>query len=246
MDGYRAIIGAVASGTLRPREQVQNAPLPFITIARQAGAGGNALKDKLVERLNAIDRADPPWTGFDRELVEKVAETYDLSSPLLETLDERNHSYMDELLTSFKLHGKSEPSELAVYRRVAKTIRALAQVGRVVVVGRGGVFITRDMPVGLHVYLVAPFEQRVEMTRQARGLRQEDAQEWVKRTDAGRENFYHRHWPQHKVSPEAFTVTFNTAAVSDEQMVESIIPLLRGMEAKKAQHENRVAQHARS
>jgi len=223
MDGYRAILGAVRSGTVQPQEQGRAAPPPFVTIARQAGAGGNTLNGRLVARLNGIDRADPPWTGFDRELVEKVAQTYELSSPLLETLDESSHSYMDELLTGFKLHGKSEPSELAVYRRVAKTIRALAQVGRVVIVGRGGVFLTQDMPVGLHVYLVAPLEQRVAMAREARGLSRDDAAEWVKRTDAARESFYRRHWPGQPVGPEAFSVTFNTAAISDEQMVESMV-----------------------
>jgi len=234
MNGYRAILGAVKSGTLRPHEQAAHAPLPFITIARQAGAGGNTLKEKLVHRLNKLDRGNPPWTGYDRELVEKVADEHDLSTPLLETLDEQSHSYMDELLASFKLYGKSEPSELAVYRRVAKTIRALAQVGRAVIVGRGGVFITRDMPMGVHVQLVAPFDDRVQMVQTARHMTPKDAADWVKRTDEGRRSFYHRHWPQHTVQPDAFTVTFNTAEVDDAQIVESLLPLLPNHVAHQA------------
>ena len=244
MNGYRAILGAVSAGTIKPREQAQRAPLPFVTIARQAGAGGNTLKDRLVQRLAAIDKAEPPWTGFDRELVEKVAEEHNLSSPLLETLDEASYSYLNEMLSSFTLHGKPEPGEPTVYRRVAKTIRALAYIGRVVIVGRGGVFLTQDMPTGVHVYLVAPFEQRVKMTERHRGIPRKQAQDWVRRIDENRHAFYQRHWPQHHVGPEAFTLTFNTARVSDEQMVEAILPLIPGIASKAAHTRHRHTQHA--
>ncbi|MFW6060438.1 MAG: AAA family ATPase [Phycisphaeraceae bacterium] len=241
MEGFRAISGAVAAGAIRPHEQARRAPLPFITISRQAGAGGIALKDKLVQRLRAIDKADPPWTGFDRELVEKVAADYDLSSPLLETLDEASHSYLNELFSAL-LISKPEPNELAVYRRVAKTIRALAQVGRVVIVGRGGMFITEDMPAGVHVHLVAPLAQRIEMAQRTRGFARKEAAEWVQRIDENRAAFYRRHWPQRTVGPEVFSVVFNTAHVSEDAMVEALLPLIPGMQEKRDRHRQHAAQ----
>lgn len=238
MEGYRAIAGALSAGTIRPQEQARRAPLPFVTISRQAGAGGNTLKDCLVDRLREIDKADPPWTGFDHELVGKVAQDHHLSTPLLETLDEANHSYLNELFGSV-LTNKPEPSELAVLRRVAKTIRALAQVGRVVIVGRGGVFITEGMPAGVHIHLVAPLEDRIDATARSRGISQENAAAWVDRIDRNRQAFYHRHWPQRSLDAAAFTVTFNTGQLSDEQIVDAVIPLIPGMKAKHERHQAR-------
>lgn len=246
MQTYRAIVGAVAAGTLKHRDAAGHQRPPFITVSRQAGAGGNTLKEKLARRLGAIDKADPPWSGFDQELVAKVAEDHDLSSPLLETLDEANHSYVNELLrATFNLgSSKPEPTELTVYRRVAKTVRALANAGRTIIVGRGGVFITSDLPGGVHIYLVAPLEYRVELTRKNRGLSYDDAAEWVRRVDENREAFYRRHWPQREVQPEAFHVTFNTAANDDDDMVEAILPLIPGMREKDEQYKQRHAQPA--
>lgn len=241
MQTYRAIVGAVAAGAVKRPETAERATLPFITISRQAGAGGNTLKEKLVDRLARIDRADPPWSGWDHELVAKVAEDHDLASPLLETLDEASHSYVNELLrAAFNLGSKkSEPTELTVYRRVAKTIRALARAGRTIVVGRGGVFITADMPGGMHIYLVAPLEYRIEMTRQNRGLSYDDAAEWVRKVDENREHFYRRHWPHRELRPESFTLTINTEPVDEEAMVDAIVPLIPGMKEKDLRHHDR-------
>ncbi len=244
-EGYRAIVGAVSAGTVRPQEQLKRAPLPFVTIARQAGAGGNTLKERLVQRLAMIDKADPPWSGFDHELIDKVAADHHLSTPLLESLDEGSHSYLDDLLfAGFNLSGKPEPTELTVYRRIAKTIRALARVGRVVIVGRGGVFLTEDLPTGVHVNLVAPREHRIEMTRRARNLSHDEAAKWVEQVDKNREAFFHRHWPKRSLSGESFTVTFNTATLSDEQITEALLPLIPGMQAKDAKHKALHAEHA--
>ena len=42
------------------------------------------------------------------------------------------------------------------------TIRSLATAGRTVIVGRGGVFLTKGLTAGVHVRLTAPMEYRVQ------------------------------------------------------------------------------------
>lgn len=228
-ESFRTVLGALVAGVpLGQEESTAQRPRPFITIARQAGARGRSLMGKLVQRLRELDPAQPPWTGFDRELVEKVAAEHQLYQPLVESLGRENRSYLEELLASLTVHHPM-PTEFAVYRRVAQTIRALAQAGRVIIVGRGGVFITRNMPQGLHILLVAPLEDRIEATRQRLGLSRQDAAEWVKRLDENRQAFYRRYWPQHSTGPESFSVTYNTASLSVDAIVESILPLIPGL-----------------
>src|SRR5690242_11068709 len=144
----------------------QPRPLPFVTISRQAGAGGRTLARRLAERLNAMADAgedasgggrEKPWSAWDHELVEKVSKEHDLSETLVEALEDSSHRWMQDFLSGLSFGGsKVHPEEFAVYRRVAHTIRGPANLGGAIIVGRGGVFITRDLPGGVHVRLVGP------------------------------------------------------------------------------------------
>jgi hypothetical protein len=46
-------------------------PQPFVTISRQAGAGGRSFARGLAARLNELDPGGLPWTVWDNELVER-------------------------------------------------------------------------------------------------------------------------------------------------------------------------------
>lgn len=48
------------------RKAGKRTPLPFITISRQAGAGGRSLAQRLVERLNELEPDDRPWSAWER------------------------------------------------------------------------------------------------------------------------------------------------------------------------------------
>jgi len=114
-----------------------------------------------------------------------------------------------------------------VYRQVAATIKAIARVGRAVIVGRGAVFVTRGMPGGVHIRLVAPLESRVRHMARIKSLGESEAMAAVHETDEARDDFYKRFFPNESLGPETFTLTINTAQVSEDQMVKCILPLIR-------------------
>lgn len=205
--------------------QPSRPPAPFVTISRQAGAGGRSIARRIAERLNARDPADLLWSVWDNELVERVAAEYQLPVSRVAALGETRPSWLEEALGSLTLTG-SAGDELTVYRRVAATIRALAQIGRVIIVGRGGAFVTADMPGGVHLRLVAPLDRRIEATARAADMSPAAAAAEVKRKDAAREAFYRRHWPNRPVIPENFTATLNTTAVAPERLVECVLALV--------------------
>ena len=201
-------------------------PVPFVTISRQAGAGGRTLARALVDRFNKTDPGVNPWAAWDRELVEKVAAEQHIPESLVETL-EHPRPWMEQFLAA--LSPRENPDDLdefQVYRCVAVTIRGLARAGRAVIVGRGGVYATSDLPGGIHVRLVAPLEKRITHMARQSNLSPERAAVEVRRLDHDREAFHHRYWRGKALLPEVFTITLNTAAMSEEQMVDCVLPLI--------------------
>jgi cytidylate kinase len=230
----RLILGAVKTAAVplgRASTTSPKPPQPFITISRQAWTGATTLSRRLVERLNQIDLGETPWTSWDRELVEKVAADHQISQRLIESLGTSSRSWLTDFLAGFSFDVRAHPSEEMVYKRVAATIRALAQVGRVVLVGRGAVLVTHNMPGGIHIRLVAPLEYRVNYLMNRRGLSHKVALDEVRELDRSREAFYHRYWPGASLAPETFALTLNMAYLNEEQVVDCLLPLLRPVNA---------------
>ena len=220
----------------RAGAETRRAELPFVTISRQAGAGGHMVARALADRLNALDPGEVPWTVWDRELVEKVAREEHIPVTLVESLEPggaRRNAFQDFLASLSANSGAADLDELQVFRHVAHTVRALALAGRAIIVGRGGVCATADLAGGVHVRLVAPLEERVAHMARVLGLSGPDAAAEVRRRDRDRETFHRRYWPDRPLLPENFTITLNTARVGDGAMVESILPLI-GLPARQA------------
>jgi cytidylate kinase len=218
-------IGGVAVLPDFPRVQTASRVHPFITISRQSGAGGSTLAAQLVERLNVLDPAPHPWRMWNRDLVQEVATRHKVPAALVESVDERTRNWLEDMLAN--LSTSESPSEEAVYKRVAATIHALAQAGRAVIVGRGGVLITHGLSKGIHLRLVAPLEHRVALTAWRLRISMDAAGAEVRRQDAEREQFYKRYWGISALLPEHFTLSMNTAALQVEQMVSCIIAGMR-------------------
>src|SRR5687768_9533551 len=72
--------------------------LPFVTVSRQAGAGGRTFAKLLVERLNALDGSERPWAVWDRELVEKVAADHHIPEAVVEQLGCGRRSPLEQLV----------------------------------------------------------------------------------------------------------------------------------------------------
>jgi cytidylate kinase len=232
---FRPVFGSVQSVTVAPK-WAHGGPAPFITISRQAGAGAKVWAEMLIERLNAVEASHagspapedvPRWTAWDRELVEKVAADLGTTQDFIDGLTDASRGWLDrffdDISASVEIH---HANEFAIYRRVASTIRALAQRGRVIIVGRGGVYLTRDMPGGLHLRLVAPLADRIANIEKRFGYSQKQAAEYVATTDKSRDKFCRQHFPGALFAPEAFSMTFNTSAMSIEQMIDCIVACL--------------------
>lgn len=184
-------------------EQIQDAPMPIITISREFGAGGSSVAQLVAEELGA--------ELVDAALVNEVARRLEYPEATVASADERPETFVDRLLDSLKYLAPAQA--LALQRRQSgavveprweivnltqELIREVARQGKAVVVGRGAAFVLRDHPNALHVFLHAAPEVRVEAIKRRLMLNERAARERMRKTDGERAAYirqlYHADW----------------------------------------------------
>jgi len=185
---------------------------PFVTISRETGAGSSAFAAALVVRLNAARSPDePPWTLFDRNLVETLLNDLELSPQLARFLPEAAVSEIDSSVGEISgIH----PNLWQLTRRTNDMMRELARRGHAIIVGRGGNFVTQALSGGCHVRLVAPREVRVARMQALLKVNESTAATHVRRTDQARADYVSSVFDANLTEPSAYDLILNTARIT--------------------------------
>lgn len=198
---------------------------PFLTISRQYGCGAIELAEALTARLNEQERlGEIGWQVYSRRIMEDISAEVKLSSHVLEALDARARSGLEEFFET--LVGQSPP-DIKVLRVLVQTLRALALHGRCVLVGRGGAVLTRDLPHGIHIRLVAPENWRLQNLinrfgwdeRRARGLLHEE--------ESARHGFYRKYLGKDPQEAANYDLMINVTHVTRDEQVDAILAVYR-------------------
>lgn len=191
-----------------------------ITISRQAGSGGHAVAEKLVEYLQAQSAGSAgPWAVFDRNLVEKVLTEHNLPGRLARFMPEDSISEISDIMDElFGLH----PPSLVLVRKTADTILHLAQLGNVVLIGRGAHVITSKLAHVFHVRLVGSLERRVKRLQELNGLSSKAALELAYREDLGRRRYLKKYFNKDIDDPLLYHLVINTDLISYEEAARMI------------------------
>ena len=191
-----------------------------ITISRQAGSGGHAVAEKLLELLPAhTPEGTCPWTVFDRNLVEKVLEDHHLPKRLARFMPEDRISEISD--TMDELFGLHPPSWTLVHK-TSETILHLAELGNVILIGRGAAVITRRLDYVFHVRLVGSLERRVQHILEVEHISHKAAQELVLRGDQGRRRYLRKYFNQDNDDPLLYHLIINTDQVPYEEAARMI------------------------
>lgn len=219
-----------AAGAKKTQEKDPGA-VRFVTISREYGCAGFRIGDRLAAVLNGLWPASegiPPWTVYDRKLVELVCEDHNLNRTLVETLDHLRKNVFSDYITGI---FTGEPSSLEVFKKCAQTMFKLAAAGRVILIGRASAQITRKLSGGLHVRLVAPLEWRVKQVAAYEKIESlKEARKYVLKQDEEREKFA-LDFLGHRVSePVHYDLIVNQERLGVERIVKL---MLRAMELKR-------------
>lgn len=160
---------------------------PAVTVAYQTGAGEHEFAKRLAGMLQSAEpKGAPPWTVFDRQLVEKVLEDHHLPKHMARFLPEDRRSFIEDLME--ELLGLHLPASVMV-PQIAETVLHLAHAGHVVLVGRRAAFITARLPNIFHVRLVAALSSRIERVQRTENLSAKAAAEFIAKTDRARRRY---------------------------------------------------------
>jgi len=197
-----------------------------VTFSRQAGCGALVIAEKLAAMLQAdTPEGEPPWTVFDRNLMDKVLEDHNLPARLARFLPEDRVSLLQDITD--ELFGL-RPATWTIIEQTADTVLKLAELGHVILIGRGAHVITARLPHVLHVRLVSPMEKRLEHCREAYRMSEREARAFCGREDTGRERYLKDHFDVDVNDPLSYHLILNTGLVSFDESARLIKEALRG------------------
>ncbi|MCB1176808.1 MAG: cytidylate kinase family protein, partial [Leptospiraceae bacterium] len=131
---------------------------PVITISREYGCPGVLVANEVTKKLSS--KYNSQWSILDKQVILQAAEEFNISEEMIqEILQNKPKGVFEELFLSFS--DINLPSDVQIRKTIARIIRTVALHGNVVVLGRGGVVITRDIKKSVHVHLHAPLDYRV-------------------------------------------------------------------------------------
>ncbi|RPH34109.1 MAG: cytidylate kinase-like family protein [Bacteroidales bacterium] len=207
-------------------------PGPIVTISREMGCSGTQVVQMLVNELNYRFefKGGEPWRWIGKEEIQNAA-AHALSLPPDEisyVMEAKKKTMMDDILHSFS--SKYYKSDRIIRKTVKDVIRSIACNGRVVILGRGGVAITRDIPRSLHINLEAPLEWRTLRISERMHIEDiKEAENFVLSIDKQREEF-RNYFGGKNTDYTRFDITFNSMTLTIREIVDVII---KAMEVRK-------------
>jgi cytidylate kinase len=205
----------------------------LVTIEREYGSGATEIAQKLALHLG--------WKLWDQALTDEIARVMDCPSRTVEEREERRDSLQYRLFKSF-MRGSFEGSlnaprlkmvDADCIRRVAQqVVRSAAEQGNAVIVGRGSAYHLHDRADALHVFIYAPFEEKVRRL-QARGKSESEAIELAENVDLERAEYIRKYfdveWPERHFFHLMINSTFG-----DEMVVDTIVHSVSALQSEQA------------
>lgn len=196
---------------LAKESKEEKAAVPAVTISRDPGSGGRIIATKLAEKLG--------FHVFHREVLHEMAKSAEVSEHLLETLDEKGLSVLEDWIASLVYDRYLWPDQYL--QHLMKVIGTIAKHGRAVIVGRGANYI---LPPGklFRVRVTAPQKLRIERVAREFGIPQDEAKRRVLRTESERKAFIRKYFNSDVADPVNYDLIINTEVLSIDDAVNLI------------------------
>ncbi len=205
---------------LKERERQIVSPGPVITISREYGCPSKLIAARLTEKINNSD-TKKKWHWISKEILEESARKLGLTPREIKYIFEyKKRALLEDILISQE-KKQYYLSEWTVRKAVGEVIHATAMEGHVIIVGRAGVVLTRDIEASLHVRLTAPREWRIAKVAESHNLSHDEAARLIRELDKKRKEFL-EYYLKKPFDLTLFDVTYNCSTLSKEEIAESI------------------------
>lgn len=205
----------------RPKTEIPFKPI--VTISREPGSGGNVIGERLARRLDLA--------LFHQEVIHAMAKSAKVSAQLLESLDEKGLSVLEDWMAYLVDSRHMWPDQYI--KHLMKVIGAIGRLGGAVLIGRGANFILPpERRFSLRV--IAPLEVRVANVVRTHQVAEGEARKHITKTDSQRRAFIRKYFNTGVADPLNYDMVVNTGSTSIDGAVEAVAACLGLRVAGKA------------
>jgi len=204
-----------------------------ITLEREYGSGGGEIAASIAGRLG--------WKLWDQLLTEEIARRLDCDCGAVAKHEEKKDPAYYRLLKAF-MRGSFEGSlnaprlsmvDTECVREVAqKLLPEIADAGKAVIVGRGSAYYLSKRVDAFHVFIYAPFQERIRRL-QATGKSHKEAVELVETVDRDRADFISKYFNVDWPGRHRFHLMVNSG-MGNEVAVEIVLDALARYEKDRS------------
>jgi len=209
----------------RIKEDGYQRGFPFVTISREAGAGGHTLAEAIRKQTSAFNYKElfRKWLVFDEAICTAVIKDPDLHVTIEELIAE---AYNGPIVDFFhELVGK-QSSHYTVANRTFEFIKNICSFGKVIVVGRAGSCVTQDLPGGIHVRLTASLDNRIQHMAQLLSLEPDEARRLIHKQDKDRSRLVRDFFNRRIQDAGLYTYVWDTDETPIDRIAREMIPLI--------------------
>jgi cytidylate kinase len=185
---------------------------PYIAFSRDTGAGASEVARRVGESLG--------WEVLNKELLDAMAQKFDLKKAMLQAVDETTTSWMLEVFG--KWISSQVVTQTEYVTRLGEILLMATRHQSMVFVGRGAqFFLPRER--GLAVQIVAPTARRIHHVAQREKLSQDAAKKYLKKRDRERRDFVREHFDRDVTDPHLYDLVVNLESLDLDWVVDLIV-----------------------
>ncbi len=185
--------------------------ISVVTISREPGSGGKLIAQGIAEKLG--------FDLFHQEVINEMAESAQAKNMLMETLDEKGLSVIEDLISSLVYDRHLWPDEYL--KHLMKVVGMIGKHGRAVIVGRVANFILHKGRV-FRIRVIAPLERRIRNVMKEYGTSEEETRRRVLRTESDRRAFIRKYFNTSITDPMNYDLIINTDTMDLDRAVKAV------------------------
>jgi len=181
---------------------------PTITISREPGCGGSDIAKGLAQQL-----------GMDLmggRIIQKVAESAEMSEKVIKSLDEKEMTKRDDWLTALFETRHLWPDRYL--HHLTKVIGTIGRCGNAVILGRGANYILPQANT-FRIRFIAPMDLKLKNVLRTT---QEEAEKYILNKEAERRAFIRQYFHADLTDPSHYDMIINMEKFRVEGTVETV------------------------
>ena len=188
----------------------------MITVSRDPGSGGKLIAKGLAECLD--------FDLFNQEVIHEMAKSAKVSKRVLQSLDERGLSMLDDMISAVVHQRHLWPDEYL--QHLLKVIGTIGKHGNAILVGRGANFVL-PVETTFRLRVIAPREFRAQKVAEEFDLPLKDAEHRILKTESDRRAFIRKYFHADIEDPKLYDLVINTGTLSLTEAIDCVCHILR-------------------